>query len=133
MDLKGCAAIVTGSSSVTGIGAESAKALAGRGCNVVINYVNNEDGVSQAYLDAGKFEIEVEGELEDFGQPAGDGLPYGFFLGARDKQAQRLANHFAGAVVEPGMDLLANKLLKVGREADVHGTRIKPVTNIVNV
>ena len=47
MDLKGCAAIVTGSSSVTGIGAECAKALAGRGCNVVINYVNNEDGAKE--------------------------------------------------------------------------------------
>ena len=47
MDLKGCAAIVTGSSSVTGVGAESAKALAGRGCNVVINYVNNEDGAKE--------------------------------------------------------------------------------------
>jgi 3-oxoacyl-[acyl-carrier protein] reductase len=47
MDLKGCTAIVTGSSSVTGIGAESAKALAGRGCNVVINYVNNEDGAKE--------------------------------------------------------------------------------------
>ncbi len=47
MDLKGCAAIVTGSSSVTGIGAESAKALAGRGCTVVINYVNNEDGAKE--------------------------------------------------------------------------------------
>jgi 3-oxoacyl-[acyl-carrier protein] reductase len=44
MDLKGSAAIVTGSSSVTGIGAECAKALAGRGCNVVINYVSNEEG-----------------------------------------------------------------------------------------
>ena len=47
MDLKGCAAIVTGSSSVTGIGAECAKALAGRGCNVVINYVSNEEGAKE--------------------------------------------------------------------------------------
>jgi 3-oxoacyl-[acyl-carrier protein] reductase len=47
MDLKGCAAIVTGSSSVTGIGAECAKALAGRGCNVVINYVSNEKGAKE--------------------------------------------------------------------------------------
>ncbi len=47
MDLKGCAAIVTGSSSVTGIGAECAKALAGRGCNVVINYNSNEDGAKE--------------------------------------------------------------------------------------
>ena len=44
MDLKGRAAIVTGSSSVTGIGAETVQALAGRGCNVVINYVSNEQG-----------------------------------------------------------------------------------------
>lgn len=44
MDLAGKAAIVTGSSSVTGIGAECAKALASRGCNVLINYVTNEQG-----------------------------------------------------------------------------------------
>jgi 3-oxoacyl-[acyl-carrier protein] reductase len=44
MRLEGCVAIITGSSSVTGIGAECAKALAGRGCNVVVNYVSNEDG-----------------------------------------------------------------------------------------
>jgi len=47
MDLKGKAAIVTGSSSVTGIGAECAKALAAAGCNVLINYVNNEAGAEE--------------------------------------------------------------------------------------
>ena len=44
MELKGRSAIVTGSSSLTGIGAESAQALAAKGCNVVINYVTNEEG-----------------------------------------------------------------------------------------
>jgi 3-oxoacyl-[acyl-carrier protein] reductase len=44
MELKGCVAIVTGSSSGTGIGAECAKSLAARGCNVVINYATNADG-----------------------------------------------------------------------------------------
>lgn len=44
MELKGRSAIITGSSSVTGIGAETAQALASKGCNVVINYVTNEDG-----------------------------------------------------------------------------------------
>ena len=44
MQLEGRAAIITGSSSGTGIGAECAKALAGRGCNVVINYASNKDG-----------------------------------------------------------------------------------------
>lgn len=44
MELKGRSAIVTGSSSLTGIGAETAQALAAKGCNVVINYVTNEDG-----------------------------------------------------------------------------------------
>ncbi len=38
---------MTGSSSVTGIGAECAKALAGRGCNVVINYLSNEQGAKE--------------------------------------------------------------------------------------
>lgn len=36
MDLQGCAAIVTG--SATGIGAETAKLLAAKGCNVIVNY-----------------------------------------------------------------------------------------------
>lgn len=44
MELAGKAAVVTGSSSVTGIGAECAQALAAAGCNVLINYVTNEDG-----------------------------------------------------------------------------------------
>ena len=47
MDLKGRAAIVTGSSSVTGIGAETAQALAAKGCNVVINYVSNRPGAEE--------------------------------------------------------------------------------------
>lgn len=42
MDLKGKVAIVTGSSSGTGIGSETAKLLAARGCNVVVNYVNSK-------------------------------------------------------------------------------------------
>jgi len=44
MELKGRCAIVTGSSSLTGIGAETAQGLAAKGCNVVINYVTNEEG-----------------------------------------------------------------------------------------
>lgn len=47
MDLTGKTAIVTGSSSVTGIGAECAKALAARGCNVVVNYASNKDGAEE--------------------------------------------------------------------------------------
>ena len=47
MDISGGAAIITGSSSVTGIGAETAKALAAKGCNVVINYSSNEEGAEQ--------------------------------------------------------------------------------------
>lgn len=47
MELKGRAAIVTGSSSVTGIGAETAQALAAKGCNVVINYVSNRAGAEE--------------------------------------------------------------------------------------
>jgi 3-oxoacyl-[acyl-carrier protein] reductase len=44
MDIKGKAAIVTGSSSGTGIGSEAAKLLAERGCNVVINYATDKSG-----------------------------------------------------------------------------------------
>ncbi len=47
MDIAGKAAIVTGSSSVTGIGAECAKALSSRGCNVLINYLSNQDGAEE--------------------------------------------------------------------------------------
>ena len=46
MDIKGKAAIVTGSSS-TGIGGETAKLLAQRGCNVVVNYATNEAGAAE--------------------------------------------------------------------------------------
>jgi 3-oxoacyl-[acyl-carrier protein] reductase len=46
MELNDRAAIVTGSSSITGIGAETAKLLASKGCNVVINYVTNEQGAA---------------------------------------------------------------------------------------
>ena len=47
MDIKGRSAIVTGSSSVIGIGAETARAIAAKGCNVVINYVNNKKGAEE--------------------------------------------------------------------------------------
>ena len=47
VDISGCAAIVTGSSSVTGIGAMTARLLAERGCNVVINYNENEAGARE--------------------------------------------------------------------------------------
>ena len=59
MKLAGCAAIVTGSSSVTGIGAECAKALAGRGCNVVVNYVSNEEGARRTAEDCAALGAEV--------------------------------------------------------------------------
>lgn len=47
MELKGRTAIVSGSSSLTGIGAETAQHLAAKGCNVVINYVSNEAGADE--------------------------------------------------------------------------------------
>ncbi len=47
MDVQGGAAIVTGSSSVTGIGAMTARGLAERGCNVVINYNQNQEGAEE--------------------------------------------------------------------------------------
>ena len=46
-DLRGKTAIVTGSSSVTGIGAETAKLLASHGCNVVVNYATNKAGAEE--------------------------------------------------------------------------------------
>ncbi len=47
MDIKGKAAIVTGASSDDGIGAECAKMLASRGCNVVVNYATNKAGADK--------------------------------------------------------------------------------------
>ena len=44
MEIKGKAAIVTGSSSEDGIGAACARALAARGCNVIINYASDKAG-----------------------------------------------------------------------------------------
>ena len=47
MNISGRAAIVTGSSSVIGIGAETAKLIASKGCNVLVNYVSNLDGAEE--------------------------------------------------------------------------------------
>ncbi len=48
MDIKGKVAIVSGSSSGTGVGGETAKLLASRGCNVVVNYASNKAGAEEA-------------------------------------------------------------------------------------
>jgi 3-oxoacyl-[acyl-carrier protein] reductase len=48
MDIKGKVAIVSGSSSGTGVGGEIAKLLGSRGCNVVVNYANNQAGAEEA-------------------------------------------------------------------------------------
>ena len=47
MELTGKAAVVTGSSSDDGVGAACAKALAARGCNVVVNYATNKAGADK--------------------------------------------------------------------------------------
>jgi NAD(P)-dependent dehydrogenase (short-subunit alcohol dehydrogenase family) len=47
LELKGKAAVVTGSSSDDGVGAACAKALAARGCNVVVNYATNKAGADK--------------------------------------------------------------------------------------
>jgi 3-oxoacyl-[acyl-carrier protein] reductase len=44
LDIKGKAAVVTGSSSDEGIGAACARLLASRGCNVVVNYATDKAG-----------------------------------------------------------------------------------------
>ena len=45
MDIEGCVAVVTGSSS--GVGAACARQLAQKGCHVVINYSRNEAGAQE--------------------------------------------------------------------------------------
>jgi 3-oxoacyl-[acyl-carrier protein] reductase len=62
MDIRKVVAIVTGSSSVTGVGAETAKLLASQGAKVVINYATNKAGAeetAQACFDTGGKEVII--------------------------------------------------------------------------
>jgi 3-oxoacyl-[acyl-carrier protein] reductase len=66
LEIKGKAAIVTGSSSDDGIGSECAKILASRGCNVVVNYATSKGGaekVAAACKAAGGDAIVVQGDV----------------------------------------------------------------------
>lgn len=66
MDIKGKAAVVTGASSDDGIGAECAKILASRGCNIVVNYATNKAGgvkVAAACRAQGVDAIAVQGDV----------------------------------------------------------------------
>src|SRR4029078_7400669 len=66
LEIKGKAAIVTGSSSDEGIGSECAKILASRGCNVVVNYATNKTGgeaIVAAGRAAGAEAILVQGDV----------------------------------------------------------------------
>jgi 3-oxoacyl-[acyl-carrier protein] reductase len=66
LDIKGKAAIVTGASSDDGIGAECAKILASRGCNVVVNYATNKDGAEKVVAEckaAGADAIAVQADV----------------------------------------------------------------------
>jgi 3-oxoacyl-[acyl-carrier protein] reductase len=66
LDIKGKAAIVTGASSDDGIGAECAKMLASRGCNVVVNYATNKEGAEKvvaACKAGGADAIAVQGDV----------------------------------------------------------------------
>ncbi len=66
MDIKDKAGIVTGASSDDGIGAECAKILAARGCNVVVNYASNKAGAEKvvaACKEAGADAIAVQGDV----------------------------------------------------------------------
>jgi 3-oxoacyl-[acyl-carrier protein] reductase len=57
MDLEGGVAIVTGSSS--GVGAATARQLAEKGCNVVINYASNEGGARETEAACHAFGVET--------------------------------------------------------------------------
>ena len=46
-NIKGKAAIVSGSSSGAGVGGEIAKLLASRGCRVLVNYMSNKAGAEE--------------------------------------------------------------------------------------
>ena len=57
MDIKGGAVIVTG--SATGVGAASAKLLASKGCNVVINYTKSEAEAKETQAACDAFGVET--------------------------------------------------------------------------
>jgi 3-oxoacyl-[acyl-carrier protein] reductase len=66
LELKGKAAVITGASSDDGIGAECAKMLASRGCNVVVNYASNKAGAEKVVAQcqaAGVDAIAVQGDV----------------------------------------------------------------------
>ena len=66
MDIRGAVAVVTGSSSVIGIGAEIAKLLGARGCNVVVNYAGNKAGAEETAAlcrKGGAEAITVQGDV----------------------------------------------------------------------
>lgn len=66
MDLQGKVAIVTGSSSPEGVGGETAKALAARGCKVTVNFASNKAGAEKvvaACAAAGSEAIAVQGDV----------------------------------------------------------------------
>jgi NAD(P)-dependent dehydrogenase (short-subunit alcohol dehydrogenase family) len=66
VNIRGAVAIVTGSSSVIGIGAEIAKLLGARGCNVVVNYAGNKAGAEETAAlcrKGGAEAITVQGDV----------------------------------------------------------------------
>ena len=104
MDLKGKAAVVTGSSSDGGVGAECAKILASRGCNVVVNYATNADGgdaIAAECAAAGVESIAVQGDVAKDGDcrrlVRGGGRPVGTARRA-GQQRRRHQDHPAPAL-----------------------------------
>lgn len=68
MQLDGAVVIVTGSSSIEGVGGETAKLLAGGGARVVVNYATNLDGanaVADACEAAGAEALVVQGDVSN--------------------------------------------------------------------
>jgi 3-oxoacyl-[acyl-carrier protein] reductase len=67
VDIRKAVAIVTGSSSVTGVGSETAKLLAAQGAKVVVNYLTNKAGAEETAQDCfdtgGKEVIIVKGDV----------------------------------------------------------------------
>ena len=66
MQIEGCVAVVTGSSS--GVGAACARQLAEQGCHVVVNYSRNEEGAhqtSEACQQSGVETLVVQADVAD--------------------------------------------------------------------
>ena len=69
MFLRGAVAVLSGAGRKHGVGAATAKMLASRGCNVLINCLKNEDQAKSVILECKAFNVDAEYFIGDATQP----------------------------------------------------------------